>query len=378
MAERKILTGGLPNTSGVVSVDGKTGKVNLSDTYAGKAIETTVTEQGTQIESLGTSKADKSELFSKKYSDLTGTPDLTQYATTAQLGAKADASALEGKADKSALGEYAKSTDVAGTYATKTEVEGKADQDDLNTLETTVGGKLDKTEAASTYATIETVNGKASQSELNELKASVASGVVYKGSVDSVSELKAKEGTAKVGDMYNCTDDEFNYIWDGSKWDPTAKLQDLSHLAEKSTVDNLTTEVGKKADASALTNLATKDEVSKKADATSVTNLEGKVNGKLDASAYHEAKVVIKDLTLTTSGWSNKKQSLNISAFADCKVVEPTLKSEAQEDAYIADGIRLLKSECTDTALVFSTTSATVSTDYVMTVIGYVLTEATN
>lgn len=86
--------------------------------------------------------------------------------------------------------------------------------------------------------------------------------MTYKGTVASESALPKSDQT--IGDVYNVTDTNMNYAWDGSKWDQLGSTVDLS--------DYLKTET-------ANSTFATKSEVAGKADAShthtvsQVTNL---------------------------------------------------------------------------------------------------------
>ena len=54
----------------------------------------------------------------------------------------------------------------------------------------------------------------------------LSSVMTYKGTVASESALPKSDQT--VGDVYNITDTNMNYAWDGSKWDPLGSSVDLS------------------------------------------------------------------------------------------------------------------------------------------------------
>lgn len=204
---------------------------------------------------------------------------------------KADKSALDGKADKTALDAYLKSEDAGKTYATKGELEDKADQDDLESLQGEVEKKIDTETADGKYATKTELNGKADAADLDDyaLKTDLVDVMNYKGTVAAVADLEGKKATAKAGDVYNVTETGMNYAYDGSGWDALGREYDLSGLAEKATVQALQQEVDKKADANDLKDLATKDEVSKKADASALSGyattgaLEQGLAGKADS-----------------------------------------------------------------------------------------------
>ncbi len=166
----------------------------ISNLQSGKADVATVTALQTAIENLGETYAKKSDMtaadtaLQNAINDLDAAIkaiDVTKYATIEQLNTKADKSALDSavadldaKIDQAVidssnidLSSYAKTEDVANTYATKQSVESI-------------------TTALADYATTETVN-----SELKQ-KANVADlgALAFKSAVSS-SEIDAKAVT---------------------------------------------------------------------------------------------------------------------------------------------------------------------------------------
>lgn len=65
-----------------------------------------------------------------------------------------------------------------------------------------------------------------------EIDSKLTSAMRYKGSKASVSALPTTNNV--VGDMWNVTDTGANYVWDGSAWDETGMVVDLSPYAKTS------------------------------------------------------------------------------------------------------------------------------------------------
>lgn len=130
-----------------------------------------------------------------------------------------------------ALNGYDTTENLKETFVEKETNKGLSTNDFNNTYK----GQLDT--LSSTYAT------QASVAEL------IASGVVYQGSVDDLAALNAKKGTAKKGDMWNVTETDMNYVFNGTDWDPYAPMVDISgkldsnkvNIAEESDIDSLFT-----------------------------------------------------------------------------------------------------------------------------------------
>jgi len=73
---------------------------------------------------------------------------------------------------------------------------------------------------ANTYATKASVAGYQTQDQVNALIASKISNVItYQGSVATAANLPTN---ASNGHMYNVEEDDMNYVWNGTKWDPQA------------------------------------------------------------------------------------------------------------------------------------------------------------
>lgn len=105
---------------------------------------------------------------------------------------------------------------------------------------------LTKNEANSTYATITSLDSKANKSTTlsgygiedaytkSEIDSKISSVFVYKGNVNTVSELPTENN--KVGDVYNVLDTDDNYAWNGTQWDKLGGTIDLSAYATKNDV----------------------------------------------------------------------------------------------------------------------------------------------
>lgn len=86
-----------------------------------------------------------------------------------------------------------------------------------------------------------------------EIDAMLQAAVHYAGSVEKYSDLPTN---AKLGDMYNVTEDGHNYCWDGKAWDDLGGLIDLSAYFTKEEVNTL---LAKKVDKEDGKGLSTED-----------------------------------------------------------------------------------------------------------------------
>lgn len=173
-------------------------------------------------------------------------------------------STLDGKALKShthAEGDITDLTAKLGTLATKTELGKKLDATAKavsaasadkatsdakgNVIDTTY---LSNVTAASTYATIATTYTK------EQVDAKVTSVYRYKGTVASKTNLPSQSNV--IGDVYNVTDTDKNFAWDGKQWDDLGGTVDLTAYAKTVDVD---AKLAKKLDTSAAFTKTTAD-----------------------------------------------------------------------------------------------------------------------
>lgn len=137
-----------------------TGSVNGWDDHESRITNNTtnITSLQTNVGTLTTtvnSKADQDDLEALQ-TTVAGKADssaLANYATKQELASKADASALANYATKSELEAKADTSDLAD-YATKTELAAKADQTAVDTLTTTVNGKANQSDLTTLQTTV--------------------------------------------------------------------------------------------------------------------------------------------------------------------------------------------------------------------------------
>lgn len=161
------------------------------------------------------------------------------YATTNDLANKANKSTtLSGYGITDA---YTKTESDAkyATYEQGIKADSAIQPEDLNDY-------LTKNEANSTFATITSLDSKANKSTTlsgygiedaytkSEIDSKISSVFVYKGNVDTASELPQENN--KIGDVYNVLDTDDNYAWNGTQWDKLGGTIDLSSYATKNDV----------------------------------------------------------------------------------------------------------------------------------------------
>lgn len=218
-------------------VDKETGKQLIETT---KVTKLDGIEEGAQVNEITEANLE-SKVTGKGFAKSSEIP--TDYLTEASLNDYAKTSEIpdvSGLQEKASLG-----SDVEGLGFAKTsaipDVTGKQDKATLDSDVEGLGylkedaltgyakstdipdisGKMDTTTANSTFAT------QASVAEL------ISSGVIYKGSVETKSALDALKGSAQNGHMYNVTETDMNYVFNGTDWDAYAPMTDISGKADK-------------------------------------------------------------------------------------------------------------------------------------------------
>lgn len=105
-----------------------------------------------------------------------------------------------------------------------------------------IGGVVYYKDTNTTYGTVTTsTNGLMSAADKTKLdgfgsaseyakKTDITSAIRYKGSKSTYTELPSTDN--EVGDMWNATDTDMNYIWTGSAWDaqsPTVAVESITN-----------------------------------------------------------------------------------------------------------------------------------------------------
>lgn len=160
----------------------------------------------------------------KDLEDAISTVDHSTYATKEELNSKANAEDVYTKtecddkfAEQTVLTEsLEQKADKIDTY-NKSEVD--AIKQELQDTNTQLDSKIDTTkqEIESKLQNIYTKE---------EVDSKISSVYVYKGSVDTEASLPQQDN--KIGDTYNVTDTGYNFTWDGTKWDNLGGTIDLS------------------------------------------------------------------------------------------------------------------------------------------------------
>lgn len=91
--------------------------------------------------------------------------------------------------------------------------------------------KLSSFENDKGYTTVNEVDAK--------IATAVASAITYKGTVGTIIELEAIT-SPKIGDMYNVSETDMNYIWNGTVWDEMAPIINVSNFVLKTEMVEIT------------------------------------------------------------------------------------------------------------------------------------------
>ena len=263
----EALTGLLDAKANTTALEAYTTTEDLTDLLAAKADTSAIADMATNASVDGklANKADTSALstYATKESVadmLTKTEAGSTYATKGELSAKADATALEGKADKTEL----------ANYATTEALDDKADASAIADMatNTSVDGKL------ANYVTTETATSTyATKGELTAKADAIAiADMATNASVDS--KLANKADTSAIATMNNPAN---IMIGDTSLTDKLSAVDssisakaDTSALSAYATTTALTEGLATKADSSALSGYATTDAISDMATNTNV------------------------------------------------------------------------------------------------------------
>lgn len=163
------------------------------------------------------------------------------YATKTELNGKADTSALNDYLTKSdASNRYLTITNANATYATKDSL-----NNEVNQLVEEINLKLDDTVAASTYLRQDDANTTYAK------KTDITNIYKFKGTKTNYADLPTTGVIA--GDVWNITNADAehgikagdNVAWDGTKWDNLSGVADLSGYATTTTTDAISADVKK-------------------------------------------------------------------------------------------------------------------------------------
>ena len=284
-ATTKALTDGLATKADASALNGLATTESVTETLKGYATKEDIKGIATSgaiksIQDTLDTKADKSQLSSlaTKAEVTTALADKADTSVLANFETKADLTdKLSQKADASALTGLARSSDLTA-LATKQEVQtlttsvsGKADASALTTLAT----KQELTDGLATKAESSAITSLATKSELSDLR------TIVEDKIDA-SDLEDYETTAEVDRKLGLKADASSLANYETKTDLTTRLagyatkEDIKGIATDGAIKSIQTELEKKATKAELTELATKQEVQ---------NLSGVVSGKADATA---------------------------------------------------------------------------------------------
>ena len=284
-ATTKALTDGLATKADASALTTLATTESVSETLKGYATKEDIKGIATSgaiksIQDTLDTKADKSQLTSlaTKVEVTTALSDKADASVLANYETKADLTdKLSQKADASALNGLARSSDLTA-LATKQEVQtlattvsGKADATALTTLAT----KHELTDGLATKAESSALTSLATKAELSDLR------TIVDDKIDA-SDLDDYETTAEVDRKLGLKADASSLANYETKTDLTTRLagyatkEDIKGIATDGAIKSIQTELEKKATKAELTELATKQEVQ---------NLSGVVSGKADATA---------------------------------------------------------------------------------------------
>ena len=352
-ATTKALTDSLATKADASALTGLATTESVSETLKGYATKEDIKGIATSgaiksIQDTLDTKADKSQLTSlatkaevtTALADKADTSVLANYETKADLTDK-----LSQKADASALTGLARSSDLTA-LATKQEVQtlattvsGKADASALTTLAT----KQELTDGLATKAESSALTSLATKAELSDLRTIV-------GDKIDASDLDDYETTAEVDRKLGLKADASSLENYETKTDLTTRLagyatkEDIKGIATDGAIKSIQTELEKKATKAELTELATKQEVqtlsgvvSGKADATALTGLATKedLKAKADVSALSSlaTKNELNEINADLATRPTTRDLVNFVTSSDLAEVSRTIATKANASA---------------------------------------------
>lgn len=352
-ATTKALTDSLATKADASALTGFATTESVSETLKGYATKEDIRGIATSgaiksIQDTLDTKADKTQLSSlatkaevtTALANKVDTSVLANYETKANLTDK-----LSQKADASALTGLARSSDLTA-LATKQEVQtlatavsGKADASALTTLAT----KQELTDGLATKAESSALTGLATKEELSGLR------TIVDDKIDS-SELDDYETTAEVDRKLGLKADASSLANYETKTDLTTRLagyatkEDIKGIATDGAIKSIQTELEKKATKAELTELATKQEVqnlsgvvSGKADVTALTGLATKedLKAKADVSALSSlaTKNELNEINTDLATRATKRDLANFVTSSDLAEVSRTIATKANASA---------------------------------------------
>lgn len=352
-ATTKALTDGLATKADASALSGLATTESVSETLKGYATKEDIKGIATSgaiksIQDTLDTKADKSQLSSlaTKAEVTTALADKADSSVLANYETKADLTdKLSQKADASALTGLARSSDLTA-LATKQEVQtlvttvsGKADASALTTLAT----KQELTDGLATKAESSALTSLATKSELSDLR------TIVEDKIDA-SDLDDYETTAEVDRKLGLKADTSSLANYETKTDLTTRLagyatkEDIKGIATDGAIKSIQTELEKKATKAELTELATKQEVqnlsgvvSGKADATALTGLATKedLKAKADVSALSSlaTKNELNEINADLATRPTTRDLVNFVTSSDLAEISRTIATKASASA---------------------------------------------
>ena len=352
-ATTKALTDSLATKADASALTGLATTESVSETLKGYATKEDIKGIATSgaiksIQDTLDTKADKSQLTSlatkaevtTALADKADTSVLVNYETKADLTDK-----LSKKADASALTGLVRSSDLTA-LATKQEVQtlattvsGKADASALTTLAT----KQELTDGLATKVDASALTSLATKEELSGLR------TIVEDKIDS-SELDDYETTAEVDRKLGLKADTSSLANYETKTDLTTRLtgyatkEDIKGIATDGAIKSIQTELDKKATKAELTELATKQEVqnlsgvvSGKADVTALTGLATKedLKAKADVTALSSlaTKNELNAINADIATRATKRELVNFVTSSDLAEISRTIATKANTSA---------------------------------------------
>lgn len=154
------------------------------------------------------------------------------YKITTNATGHVTATTAVAKADITALGIPAQDTTYSAATSSANGLMTSTEHDKLAGVAS--GAQVNVLEAVSVNGTALAINSKGVNIDLSDyaLKSQVTSALRYKGSKDSLADIEAITD-AEVGDMWNASATDMNYVYNGTGWDPMAGVVTIESISDE-------------------------------------------------------------------------------------------------------------------------------------------------
>lgn len=282
--------------------------INTSVSTAESNISTIVSDAEGSITNIAVTEANKAIASAAQEATNTATANLNSYVdgtVKPSLQTYVDKTQADANSAATSMEQAALSATAASNYASN----ASADADN----------------AAESAALASADAGSAARSAeiAQQIKDSLGNVYVYKGSVNSYSNLPS---VASVGDVYNVVSNGKNYAWTGSEWDDLGGTVDLSEYQKTADADS---KYATKASLNSLSSTVSSN-------SSSIASLQTQLNTKQDIANL--SQTLDNSTTKYPSNKAVKDALANVSGVGNIGDIKYTARTDTPEGGAWCDG----------------------------------------